>query len=165
MFYKNYFHEIYVISPTINSDDKWDYIKKQPLIIENKPLKRWMAEEKRKRDGAFKGEIVAKPPVSLEGVEGQKNTNEKDYFDGLIPEENFISEDYNPADFMKIIQNKKAIVTALKRHGKPKYLADRTLFIFDDQVGSPMFRGSNGNEFKAFCTKHRYFFISYFLIL
>jgi hypothetical protein len=133
------------------------------LLIENKPLKRWIAEEKKRRDGLIKGQIVGKAPVSMEGIDPE-NTNEVEVWDGLIPEANFISEDYDPVDFMKIIKSKKDVVTALKRHGKPKYLADRTLFIFDDQVGSPMFRGSNGNEFKAFCTKHRHYSASMIVV-
>ena len=143
-------------------DDKWDLIKRTPLLAENKPLKRWIAAEKKKRDGLVKTQIVGKPPMSTELME--ENTNEKEIWTGLIPDENFINEEYDPATFMKLIEDKRNIVKALKKHGQPKYLADRTLLILDDQVGSKLFRASKGNEFKAFATKHRHYSTSFIVV-
>ena len=33
-FYKGYFNTILVFSPTIDSDEKWDWVKEQDLLVE-----------------------------------------------------------------------------------------------------------------------------------
>ncbi len=144
--YAGYFNDIFVFSPTVLSDEKWDWIKDQVLIAENKPLKKWIAEEKKKREGAFKQQIVQDPPLGTEFEE--INTNEVEEFDGKIPEENFYY-DYTEDDLDRILTAQKHIVDALKRHGQPKYLADRILLIFDDLVGSSLFSMAQDNLFKG----------------
>ena len=44
-FYKGYFHSILVFSPTVASDEKWDYVKGLPLLAENLPLKKWLLKK------------------------------------------------------------------------------------------------------------------------
>lgn len=122
-FYKEYFHDIFIFSPTVLSDEKWDWLKKQKLLTQNLPLKRWIAREKAKREGAFKNQVVQDAPVGHE-LEEASNTNEKEVFDGLIPEENFYHQ-YTEEDLEKILTRQKHIIDALKKHGEPKYLADR----------------------------------------
>ena len=47
--YKGYFHQIYVFSPTVCSDEKWDYIKNQKgIIAQNIPLQNWVETMKRR---------------------------------------------------------------------------------------------------------------------
>lgn len=91
-------------------------------------MKKWIKEEQRRREGAFKDQIVQDPPL---GHEFDSNTNAKEEFDGKIPEENFFHQ-YTEQDLEKILTQQKHIVDALKKHGQPKYLADRILLIFDD---------------------------------
>ncbi len=121
-FYKGYFHDIFVFSPTVLSDEKWDWLKQQKLLIENKPLKKWIKQEQARRAGAFKDQIVQAPTINHEfdGI----NSNEKEEFDGKIPEENFYHI-FHESDLEKILSQQKKIIDALKKHNQPKYLADR----------------------------------------
>ncbi len=145
-FYKGYFHNIYVFSPTVLSDEKWDWLKKQKLLSENKPLKEWIQKEKKKAEGAFKDQIVQDPPIGkdFENV----NSNKHEDFDGRIPEECFYHT-YTHEDLTDILVKKKAMIDALKKHNQPKYLADRDLYIFDDLVGSSLFSLAQDNQFKG----------------
>ena len=144
--YKGYFHDIHVFSPTVLSDEKWDWLKKQKLLEENKPLKQWIRKEQQRRDGLLGDEIVGKPKIGSEFDD--RNTNEKEVFDGLIPEENFYHE-YTEDTLDKILARQKQIIDVLKKHEQPKYLADRILLIFDDLVGSSLFSNAKDNLFKG----------------
>ncbi len=61
--YSGYFHDIHVFSPTIESDDKWDVLKKEKYLIENKPLKRWIQTQ---RDKKHENKVVNDPPGAAE---------------------------------------------------------------------------------------------------
>jgi hypothetical protein len=41
-FYKDYFHRIYVFSPTVANDPKWDVIMKEPLLARNTKLEKYL---------------------------------------------------------------------------------------------------------------------------
>lgn len=166
-FYKKYFHSIIVFSPTVASDEKWDWVKEQDILAENVPLKKWLRERAEKRE--FKDKIVQPPPVSqdLEGlVKLQNGTNEGkkgDKFDGRIPENCFFTQ-YNEGDLMDILRQQKAIITELKKHGKTKHLANRILFIFDDLVGSTLFSRAGDNPFKMMNVNHRHYSLSIMMV-
>lgn len=156
-FYKNYFHTILVFSPTIDSDEKWDWVKAQKLVIENLPLKRWirLMSERKKKDS-----IVQPAPLGHE-LEGLVNARDK--FTGHIPEENFFN-DYDDGTFMSIMEEQMAMIKMLKKHGETKFLANRILIIFDDLVGSSLFAGTRGSYFKGrgcivFYLFHRHLYI------
>lgn len=158
MFYKNYFHSILVFSPTIGADAKWDYIKKQDLISENKELKKFLKEleEKKKKEN----QIVENPaePTGLEGL-----VNQKEFFDAKIPEEHFF-EEYNDEKLEEIYMEQKAVIDLLKKHGKEKHLANRILIIFDDLVGSKLFSGARGAFFKILNSRHRHSSLSMIMV-
>lgn len=156
-FYRNYFHTILVFSPTIDSDEKWDWIKDQKLIIENMPLKKWLRDMARKREDDA---IVQPAPISheLEGL-----VNQRDKFTGKIPEEHFFDK-YDDAKFMEIMEEQMSLIKALKKYDQPKYLANRILIIFDDLVGSSLFSGSRGSYFKGVNTRHRHYSASFLMV-
>lgn len=52
----------------------------------------------------------------------------------------------------------------LKKHGKPKSLANRILIIFDDLVGSSLFRGNKGSFFTGLNTRHRHYSMSMMMV-
>ena len=170
--YKEYFHDIYVFSPTVLSDEKWDWLKKQKLLLENKPLKQWIKKEQQRQDGMLGNEVIGKPTIGSQFDD--RNTNEKEVFDGLIPEENFFHQ-YTEETLDTILARQKQIIDVLKKFDEPKYLADRVLLIFDDLVGSALFSGARDNLFKGkffiqrflllgFNTRHRHYsVISYFV--
>jgi hypothetical protein len=161
MFYKKYFNDIFIFSPTVLSDDKWDFIKKQELLLENKPLKKWLQQEKKKREGTFQHQIVQDPPANI-GYEENTNISGNE-FDGRIPEENFY-HNYSEEDLEEILMRQKRIINGLKKAKKPKYLADRILLIFDDLVGSALFGMAKDNLFKGFNTRHRHYSTSIIMV-
>lgn len=157
-FYKHYFHTIYVFSPTVASDEKWDYVKRQKLLTENKALERWL--ERQKEDTHHKNTVVAPPPPSME----LRQLVEKDeYFDGKIPEDKFYSE-YSETDLVELMDEQMTLVRVLKRNGQTKHLANRILIIFDDLVGSSLFSGRKDNPFKRLNTNHRHYSISMIMV-
>lgn len=158
MFYKNYFHNILIFSPTINSDDKWDYIKDKDLIVENTPLKKFIKEleDKKKKEN----HIVETPaePTGLEGL-----VNQKDFFESKISEDNFFTA-YSDGRLEEIVAEQKTVIDLLKKHGKPKHLANRILVIFDDLVGSSLFAGTKGAFFTGLNTRHRHYSMSMMMV-
>jgi len=121
MFYKNYFHSILVFSPTVASDEKWDFIKEQDLLADNTELKEWL-----KKAEADDPNSVVDPPKPAALIEGMDLEPLKDR---KIPEECFYS-DYDEETLKGIMDEQMAIVKLLKEHGKSKHLANRILIIF-----------------------------------
>lgn len=157
-FYKNYFHTILVFSPTVESDEKWDWVKEQDLVIENIPLKKWLRKMAEKR--VHSDEIVQGPPISneLEGL-----VNARGNHSGKIPEEHFFDK-YDDETFQDIMEEQMTVIKALKKHNQPKYLANRILVIFDDLVGSSLFSGTRGSYFKGVNTRHRHYSASFIMV-
>lgn len=141
-FYKGYFHNILVFSPTVASDEKWDWIKNQKLLADNIPLKKWL-----KKPHGEENTVVENPPIDIEIDE---------YEGGQIPEDCFYS-DYDEETLQDIMDQQMRMITLLKSKGKSKHLANRILIIFDDLVGSSLFSGKKKNPFKMLNTNHRYF--------
>jgi hypothetical protein len=156
-FYKGYFHTIIVFSPTVASDDKWDYIKQQPLLAENVALKKWLIDISKACD---KNDVVqpAPPGRELEGL-----VNPSKMVDFRIPEKCFYSQ-YCEEDLDEIMKEQMAVVKLLQKHGKSKHLANRILIIFDDLVGSSLFSGRRDNPFKMLNTNHRHYSASLFMV-
>jgi len=156
-FYKNYFHTILVFSPTINSDEKWDWIKNQKLLVENIPLKKWIKKMSEQSD---EDKIVQAAPIghALEGL-----VNQRESFTGIIPEEHFF-DTYDDNKFMEIMEEQMSMIKLLKKHDEPKYLANRILIIFDDLVGSSLFSGTRGSYFKGINTRHRHYSSSFIMV-
>lgn len=142
--YEGYFHNIFIVSPTLNSDEKWDYVRRRPLRGENKALKKFL--EKKEMDDSG---IVGKPKVVLH--------NKK--FDPRIPEENMMTE-YDHATLEGLMEEQMQMIEWLKSQGQTKHLADRILIVFDDMVGSALFGGRKSNPFKRLNTNHRHYNVS-----
>ena len=160
-FYKNYFHNIYIFSPSIDSDEKWDWLKKQKLLQENKPLKKWIAAETLKRDRMIQNQVIQDPTVNSKDFTNKNK--EKEIFTGIIPDECF-HHTYSHDVFVAILKKKEKVIQALKKAGKTKYIADRDLYLFDDLVGSPMFSLEKNNPFKIFATRHRHYTASAMIV-
>lgn len=156
-FYKDYFHTILVFSPTIDSDEKWDWIKNQKLLVENKALKKWIRDLKNRKDE--ESVVDGLPPDrALEGL-----VNPDQGFDGKIPKEHFF-DDYDDDTFREIMDEQMRLIKVLKSHGQTKYLANRILIIFDDLVGSSLFAGTRGSYFKGVNTRHRHYSASFLMV-
>lgn len=141
-FYRGYFHTILVFSPTIDSDEKWDWVKQQKLLVENLPLKKWLKEmsAKKKEDTLVQR---AMPAVEFEGL-----VNPRDGWSPEIPEDHYFNS-YDDETFQGIMEEQMGVIRLLKKYKQPKYLANRILIIFDDLVGSALFQGSRGSYFKV----------------
>jgi len=153
-FYKGYFHTILVFSPTVASDEKWDWVKKQKLLAKNTELEKWLEKQKEK---AEKNPVVPKRPLdhALEPVEGE--------FDGKIPEDHFF-DTYDSSTLEKILNEQMAMVKLLKKNDLTKHLANRMLIIFDDLVGSSLFSNTRENVFKGLNTRHRHYSCSMIMV-
>ena len=152
-FYKGYFHTIIIFSPTVASDEKWDYIKSLPLLAENTALRQFLANEEKK---IYRQTIVESPPDPVPQVERQ-------IFDPKIPEDCFKSE-YESDDLAQLMRDQMKMVRYLKKKGQSKHLANRCLIIFDDLVGSQLFSASRDNPFKMFNTNHRHYSFSAIMV-
>ena len=168
-FYKHYFHTIIIFSPTINNDDKWDYMKEQDLLVENVGLKRWAKDLLDAKEN--KNQVVAPRPVDvalgglidLQSIAGNGAKKRDDKFDGKIPASCFYME-YNEADLVKIFDQQQAMIDLLKAHKQPKHLANRIMILFDDMVGSSLFSGSRANFFKKLNSNHRHWSTSIMMV-
>jgi hypothetical protein len=159
-FYRGYFHTILIFSPTVASDEKWDYVKKQRLLIQNKPLKKWVDKLKAKDHD---NKVVDPPPPSAELQKYVEDQEDEEDFDGTIPEDHFMS-DYDEQTLSDIMNQQMTLVKTLKAHGKTKHLANRILIVFDDLVGSSLFSGKKDNPFKRLNTNHRHYSCSILMV-
>ena len=157
-FYKNYFHTILVFSPTVASDEKWDWVKRQQLLGENKPLKKWLNDLKHKQNQD--NPVVEK---SMNASELLDSTDLKKMTDFRIPEECFYSE-YNEDTLQEIMDEQMQLVKMLKEHGKSKHMANRILIVFDDLVGSSLFSNRKDNPFKKLNSNHRHYSASLLMV-
>lgn len=154
-FYKGYFHNIIVFSPTVNNDEKWDWIKKQNLLAENKPLKEWVLTMKNREED--KDSIVHRPKVACDWDEFLQEYSPK------IPDDHFLP-DYDETTLQAIMSEQQSLINILKKFGKTKHLANRILIIFDDLVGSSLFSGKKKNPFKMLNTNHRHYSTSLLMV-
>lgn len=157
-FYKGYFHNILVFSPTIESDEKWDWAKEQRLLGENKPLKEWIKKMSAQQNDET--QVVQGPKIDA-ALEGLVNRSED--FTGRIPEEHFFTS-YDDETFEGIMEEQLSVIKLLKKHNQPKYLANRVLVIFDDLVGSSLFSGKKQSYFKGVNTRHRHYSASFIMV-
>ena len=157
-FYRNYFHTILIFSPTIDSDEKWDWVKEQKLLIENKPLKAWIKMMASKQDDDQQVVQGRKIDTALQGL-----VNREEDFSPIIPEEHY-HNDYNEEVFMEIMEEQMNLIRLLKKYKQPKYLANRILIVFDDLVGSSLFSGKRSSYFKGVNTRHRHYSASFIMV-
>lgn len=157
-FYRGYFHTILIFSPTIDSDEKWDWVKEQKLLVENKPLKKWIKEMAKREDDDNKVVQGKKIDAALEGL-----VNREEEFSPIIPEEHYHS-DYNDQVFESIMEEQMNLIRLLKKYKQPKYLANRILVVFDDLVGSSLFSGKRSAYFKGVNTRHRHYSASFLMV-
>ena len=153
--YRGYYHKIYIFSPTIMSDSKWDVAKKMKVLVDNKPLKDW-ARKMEQRESL-------NAPIQPAPIGIKLGSLLDDVFKEEIDEDCFFDR-YSDSAFRKIAEENKAMVTLLKEHGQLKTLANRILFIFDDQVGSGLFRGKSLGYFNGFSTRHRHYSASVIMV-
>lgn len=139
-FFAGYFHVITIFSPTLNSDEKWDYVRERPLLAENKDLLKFLEKKNRLEDT-----IVGKKAVVT------KQTK----FDPRIPETHFMT-DYDETTLKTMMDEQLDMISAIKAMGATKHLGNRWLIIFDDLVGSKLFSGRKDNPFKVLNANRRH---------
>jgi hypothetical protein len=147
--YKNYFHQIWVCSPTVNCDEKWDMVKKtKGILLENKELSRVIHNIQRTK----------KIPVIVHNADDIPEKR----FEGKIPEDDFFE---NMKDILPRVHEQKEIIENLKNRNIKHYkqVADRILVILDDQAGS-FPSGCGTNPMSNFVIKHRHTSTSIILV-
>ena len=131
-------------------------VKRQQLLAENKPLKRWLKALKEKKDE--ENVVVSKPNP---GCEIEADLEPMDDF--RIPEECFYSS-YDEDTLGEIMNEQMKMVKLLKKCGKSKHLANRILIVFDDLVGSSLFSAKKDNPFKKLNSNHRHYSASLLMV-
>jgi hypothetical protein len=149
-----------IFSPTVASDEKWDYVKDRKYLSQNVKLQKFVASLKGKSAG--KVNTVVPYRTSAQEFDGLVNPYDEK-FDGKIPEECFFT-DYSPMTLEKIANEQMEMVGLLKKYKKSKHLANRVLIIFDDLVGSALFGNEKRNFFKGLNTRHRHYSFSMIMV-
>lgn len=155
LFYKNYFHSIVIFSPTVANDEKWHYIKQQPLLARNTALENFLKHLDQKKDSP--SAVVGPAPCELNPLAQEPVFNPK------IPEELFLTE-YDESVLGGLLAEQQKMINFLEQRGKTKHLANRILLVFDDLVGSTLFSSRRNNVFKKLNTNHRHFSTSILLV-
>jgi hypothetical protein len=175
-FYKKYFETIIVFSPTLYADDKWDYVKKLPLLSQNKRLEKWIEKQKRIKDKRSFRVLINPPPakpgmtlfqpkdnqISSSANKSKLKDGEKE-FDPHIPKHLMLCE-YDETTLTQIVEEQGKLIESLEEEGGTKHLANRILIIFDDLVGSTLFSGRRDNPFKKVNTTHRHWSMSMIMV-
>jgi hypothetical protein len=147
-FYRGYFHTITVFSPTLECDEKWDWVKRQPLLAENKALRRFLEKKNKTMD-----DVVGRPTAYATEAP----------FDPRIPESHYLTE-YDEGVLDDMLHEQDTLITKITSMGGTKHLAHRWLLIFDDLVGSALFNNRRNNVFKCLNTRHRHFNASIIMV-
>jgi len=132
-------------------------VKEQQLLVENKPLKKFIADLVAEKD---ENKVVQNKRL---GTELAGLVNKAPMVDFRIPEDCFFS-DYDADTLQNVMDEQMAIVKLLKKHEQSKHMANRLLVIFDDLVGSTLFSNARGNPFKMLNTNHRHYSASLLMV-
>jgi hypothetical protein len=149
--YKEYFHEVWICSPTVENDEKWDVVRTTKHILKrNLPLER-ILNKKLAKDPKKLPKIVFKNEMTREA----EDKVAKETFTGQMDDEDFFS---NLDEVPERVADQQRIITYLRKKDygqKSKYIANRILVVLDDQAG--MFKGGNtNNPLVNYVIKHRH---------
>lgn len=112
-FYKEKFNKVIIFSPTFYNDEKWNMIFKTPILTENKKLNKF---------------INKKDKIKIDDEEDEEKYNP-------YIEKDDIYTDYTDAYLGEILKYQNSVIKSLG-----KSYADSILMIFDDLVGSNLFK-------------------------
>jgi thymidine kinase len=104
-FYKNYFHSILIFSPTVQSDEKWDYVKGRRYLTQNVKLQKFVQKMKGKSEDKVNEVVPYRTDASA--FDGLVNPYDES-FDGKIDEDCFFC-DYSPKTLEKIANEQMVI--------------------------------------------------------
>lgn len=149
--YKEYFHEIWVCSPTVENDEKWDVVRNtKHVIARNMPLER-ILNRKLAKDPEKLPKVLFKSDYSR--PEEEKQAKEK--WTGQLDSSDFFT---NLEEVPERVADQQRVIQYLKKKGygqRSKYIANRILVVLDDQAG--MFKGGNtNNPLVNYVIKHRH---------
>lgn len=151
--YKGYFHDIWVCSPTINNDDKWDVVKSTRHVLkENRPLENLLRHGKPKKGKVNLPKVLYKNDSAIDKEREKKHER----FSGQMTDDNFFT---NLETVIERVDEQHAMIQALSdKYGlgtKAKFVANRILVVIDDQAG--MFQqGHSDNRMVNFVIRHRH---------
>ena len=162
LFYRNYFNQIIILSPTIKNDPKWDYLKEQEVLVENKELKKLL--KKLKENAHANDKVVQDRPIQLTDEDRiQHNEIIEQSFSKKIPDHCLLSE-YTPETLNSLLKQQQQVIDLLYKLGFNKYIADRLLLVCDDMVGSELFSNARDNIFKTMNANHRHYSLSILMV-
>jgi len=123
------------------------FAPKPIMMQENEPFSQMKEEETHKQ------EDVKGYRSKLTGIQWQSPQFEMN--------ESCVATSCSPKQLQKLLDTQNAIIQCCTHLGKPKTLADRILFIFDDMVGSDLLsRKKDSAAFKTLNVRHRHYLAS-----
>lgn len=162
-FYRGYFHRIYIFSPSIESDPKWDWVLEQPGVLGiNQTYRKFIRKIKNKLQAQEQDVnlVIGENPklvAEFERLEADAR------HDGRL-DRNHVFTHYDRDTLKNLLFEIEAHLHLIKEHLEPKdqanakFIADRVLFLFDDMVGSSLFSMSRqANPFLELNIRHRHF--------
>jgi hypothetical protein len=169
-FYKGYFHQIHIFSPTIFNDDKWGVVRRaKHLLGPNKKYLKFLKKVRNKQGKNVQLRVLLESPDT--DLDEEIRELEKLYKTDLkIPETCFHSE--YTEETLQVILDKQDEKVRFIRENLPedqddnaKYYIDRLLLVFDDLVGSNLFSNRQGhNPFKTLSVRHRHWSASIMMV-
>lgn len=94
---------------------------------------------------------------------GKKGKPKKQGFSGRMRKSDMYSH-YEEEDLQRVMTEQMNSIRRLKRKGKSKHEADRTLLVFDDLVGSSLFSAKKNNPFRRLNATMRHYSMSAMMV-
>jgi hypothetical protein len=122
---------------------RWQWIKKQKLLKENKKLKRFVGKDKEERLGEVKSKLLGVIPAEKKKDEDNQRKAIEDEeddleiygddgeFDGRIPER-FYHSHWTAQDLVDVVEEQKEMIKKLSLAGLSKHAANRIMVVIDD---------------------------------
>lgn len=145
-FYKGFFNNIYIWSPTLRQDEKWrTLLDTSGILAKNKVVEELME----RNDKTY-----------AQAVEGKSS---KEAYTGHIAEANCYTQ-YDEKVLADIMSFQELQIQYLQAHGKSKKDSDKVLLIFDDALGLDNTLFKRNRLFQKLNTINRHLNISIVLV-
>ena len=187
---EQYFHTILIASPSILSDQKWDTVRKKPLLKENTELRDYMRKQQEKAEQTYFGNVVTEPPPNKatqtkvdkpDDASSIFSSDDDDDDPRIIPKACWMKElsastvaqiRKEQLDMIKKIKKlqKNAKQRAHSRRSEwdfnPISLLNRICLVLDDQTGGKLFAhaSTKTDMFNKLVCNHRHHSLSIIMV-
>lgn len=145
-FYKGYFHNVFIWSPTLRQDEKWGaLLNTKGVLAQNKVVEGLMETSSKSYEQAVEGTSKELP------------------FTGIIPTTNCYTH-YDEATLQHIISYQELQIEYLQAKKRSKKDSDRVLLVFDDALGLDNSLFKRNSLFSKLNTMNRHLNISIIVV-